>query len=118
MNKKVFFGIVVIAVVVIAWFAMSKKAPQSTNNTNTSQNSSNSNSSNNAQAAEETGNVLTGTLRTSNNKSRGNLMLVTDKQTIFISTSRDFGVLIGKSVKVTFEGDLNNFKLLTIELAE
>jgi hypothetical protein len=119
MNKKVFLVIVAAAVILIGWFVMGKKTPQSNSNTNTSQNSSNSNSSNNAQAAEESGNLLNGRLLLSNNKSRGNLMLETRANSVFyISTSRDFSTLVGKWVKVTFEGDINQFKLVNIELSE
>jgi hypothetical protein len=55
--------------------------------------------------------IWQGTLKTSDNSKKGNLMLVTDKTTVYINTSRDFSNLIGKSVNVKYQGSLDNFEL-------
>ena len=68
--------------------------------------------SNNSQTnTQGSGQTLSGTLQASNNPARGNLMLMTDKQTIYISTSRDYSALIGKTVVVSYDGTLDNFRL-------
>ncbi len=56
-------------------------------------------------------NTWTGTLKLSDNQKKGTLMLVMEKQTIYINTSRDYSQLIGKNVKVTYEGTLDSFVL-------
>ncbi len=57
-----------------------------------------------------------GTLKASDNAKKGNLMLETKNQTIYIRTSRDFSSLIGKDVTVTYEGTAANFVLGDITL--
>ena len=52
-----------------------------------------------------------GTLKASDNAKKGNLLLVTDKNTVYISTSRDFSDLVRKKVKVTYQGTLDSFQL-------
>lgn len=69
--------------------------------------------------------ILTGTLQASDNKAKGNLMLVTKlssdstKETnIYITTSRDYGALIGKEVVAKIQGTLNDFVLDDITAKE
>jgi len=62
-------------------------------------------------------NVWLGELRISNDKSRGNLMLMLEDsdRIIYINTSRDYNSLMGKSVAVTYEGSLDSFTLIDIQ---
>jgi hypothetical protein len=55
--------------------------------------------------------VWEGLLKASDNSQKGNLMLVTNGNTIYMYTSRDFSPLIGKEVVVTYEGDSGGFVL-------
>jgi len=63
-------------------------------------------------------NVWHGTLKASNNGTKGSLMLVTTDRTIYIRTSRDFSDLINKKVRVTYSGTLQSFVLGGITLDE
>ncbi len=64
-----------------------------------------------AQPASAGGSYWEGTLQLSNNPNKGNLMLTTATSTIYISTSRDFSDLIGKQVKITYQGTTSSFEL-------
>jgi len=60
-------------------------------------------------------NILEGVLWSSNDETKGNLMLVNNDTTIYIKTSRDFSDLTGKYVIASVDGTLDNFTLLNIE---
>lgn len=60
-------------------------------------------------------NTLEGTLWTSDNMAKGNLMLTNSYATIYIKTTRDFNNLVGKNVVVTVNGTIDNFTLLSVE---
>jgi hypothetical protein len=64
----------------------------------------------------KSGNVMEGTLKLSDNKKKGNLMLVMPDRTLYLSTTRDFSQLIGKQVEVSYEGTLEDFVLGNIIL--
>ena len=59
--------------------------------------------------------TLEGVLWSSDNETRGNLILVNQYATIYLKTSREFGSLVGKNVIVSVDGTLDNFTLLNIE---
>lgn len=63
------------------------------------------------------GKVWSGKLEVSDNKSRGNLMLVWEegKPPVYINTIRDFSQFIGREVIVNYEGDTKQFRLLDIQ---
>ena len=58
--------------------------------------------------------LWTGTLKKSDNSSKGNLMLVTKERTIYIHSSRDWSALMDKEVNVKYEGSLQGFTLIDI----
>lgn len=58
---------------------------------------------------------LSGELKASDNKTRGNLMFVTDSAKIYINTSRDFSGLIGKKTEIIIRGSLDSFVLVDIK---
>ena len=60
-------------------------------------------------------NMLEGVLWSSDNETKGNLMLVNSYATIYIKTLRDFNSLVGKQVIASVDGTLENFTLLNIE---
>jgi hypothetical protein len=66
---------------------------------------------------EEVPNALEGELKESNDKRRGNLMLMLkdSDRIIYLNTSRDFSQFIGKQVSVSIEGSLDDFRLLDIK---
>ncbi len=65
--------------------------------------------------ADNTVNTLDGALWASDDKTKGNLMLITKDTTVYINTSRDYSDLVGKSVVVSINGTSDNFTLLNIE---
>jgi hypothetical protein len=59
------------------------------------------------------GNVsAVGTLKASDNASRGNLMVESSKGKIYVSTKRDYSAWIGKTVTLDAAGTLDSFKFL------
>ncbi len=86
-------------------------------NQNQNQNNQQQNvDSDNDSIIEEIPNTLEGELLNSNDKRRGNLMLLLkdSDRIIYLNTSRDFSSLIGKQVSVSIEGSLDDFRLLDI----
>lgn len=73
----------------------------------------------NEEAAHNTANhpidTLEGVLWSSDDETKGNLLLVSQYATIYLKTSRDFSDLVGKPVIVSVDGTLDNFALLNIE---
>lgn len=59
--------------------------------------------------------TLEGVLWSSDDETKGNLMLVNNNATIYIRTSRDFNNLVGKYVIASVDGTSDNFTLLNIE---
>ena len=113
MNKKILYPVLVIAagiIIGLIWRYESKVPAESS--ANPDQNSTAAqNISIPAKSSTTGSNVWQGTLKASDNSKKGNLMLVTDKSTIYIYTSRDYSNLIGQQVNVSYEGTLNNFVL-------
>jgi hypothetical protein len=64
---------------------------------------------------EESLNTLEGSLLNSDNEAKGNLMVITKDDKIYIKTSRDFSNLIGKRVIVSIKGTIDNFTLVNIQ---
>lgn len=58
--------------------------------------------------------VRQGTLLTSDNPTRGNLMLKTQNSIFYLRTSRDYSSLLGKSVTATGNGTTEQFSLIDI----
>jgi hypothetical protein len=117
--KKTSVIILVLIIALIAWLAMHRKQKEVKTSTNTETTSTNQNQSTNAstntQQTSESDDAIVGILKVSDNKSRGNLMIMTDATTVYLTTSRDFSLLIGKQVVATIDGDLNNFTLVDIK---
>jgi hypothetical protein len=80
---------------------------QDTPSPSTQQNSGSTN-------AGQPSNTWTGTLRASDNKAKGNLMIMVDGHNLYINTSRDFSGLVGKEVNVSYTGTLDSFTLVNI----
>ena len=107
-------GIVVIVILVVAGIMVfnrgdkeDAKSPE--NNTSEEQKSD---------QEQVKGNVLEGTLKVSNDSTRGNLMLelLNSDRVIYLRTSRDFSSLVGKDVAVTIDGTMEKFSLIDIQL--
>lgn len=58
---------------------------------------------------------MTGTLKASDDTTKGNFVLVMPDHSIYIRTSRDYSELVGKEVTVSYTGTLENFTLMDIE---
>jgi hypothetical protein len=57
---------------------------------------------------------LTGLLKLSDNTQRGNLMLETTKEKIYLFTGRDYSKLLNTQVVLKINGTLENFSLIDI----
>jgi len=128
---KNILGVVIAVVVIIAaivWFNNSgePEEAQETGNNTQQQPSNNSNQSGNVDQNQDNENetdeeesdfTLEGTLQNSNDKNRGNLMLLlTDSdRVVYFTTARDFSKLVGEEVVLTIDGTLDSFTLLDIE---
>lgn len=112
MNKKtIYYAVGVIIVVALGgWiFARNSQAPSENNNQN--QQPSQSQTPKPEEPQNYEGKVLEGTLKISDNLKKGNLLLDTGKQKIYIFTNRDFSQFLDKQVKVYYEGTLDEFVL-------
>ncbi len=112
MNKKKSLTIlaVVVVVIVLIWFNT-----KSTGESLMLEPKASDNQNGQVLTGNQPVDTLEGTLRVSNNSSKGNLMLMADESVIYITTSRDFSSLLGKNVVVSVDGTLENFTLLNIE---
>lgn len=114
--RKLIWIIVIVAVVGgLVWFKNQSSKPATEEN-NEIENQLPADEDNNIQPSEDQA-ALEGVLETSNDLSRGNLMLLllNSDRIIYFKTSRDFSALIGKSVVVKIEGTLDSFRLIDIE---
>jgi FKBP-type peptidyl-prolyl cis-trans isomerase len=119
MNDKKIYQIVgvVLVIVALSWLIFKKPASDSQQNTNQQpsgqeqQNTENNNQNNQTQKPTDSSTFWEGTLTLSDNLSKGNYALVTKDRKIYIKTSRDYSSLVGKEVKVTYEGTLEVFRL-------
>jgi hypothetical protein len=112
-NKKTAYQITAAALVILIAgffiFRTSKNQPAKEENKQEGQNIQASPSA--PVISEKNQNVLSGTLKISDNLKRGNLMLISGDHAYYIYTSRDYSSLLDKQVKVSFKGTLDNFSL-------
>ncbi len=100
----------VLVVVIWAIWRYSAKGPASVTSP---AETGNANQTQPAAAGNQTpsGDVWQGILKVSDNPKKGNLMLVMEKTTVYINTSRDYSDLIGRQVNVSYEGTVDSFQL-------
>jgi hypothetical protein len=126
MNKILTILVVILLVVAGVWYFRNddtsqtpgpQEQEQDQNGSNQSEDSSQDDTPSGDIITEEIPNGLKGQLQVSNDKRRGNLMLLLDDsdRIIYLNTSRDFSSLIGKEVVVSIEGSLDDFRLLDIQ---
>lgn len=101
----------IIILILIGWLIV--KNSKSSNQTPQDQTTNNSQTQQSQQqnSPSQVGNSMTGTLKLSDNLSKGNLMLVSSGHTTYLFTSRDFSSLVGQEVTVTYEGTPADFHL-------
>ena len=120
-SKQMYSGVALVVVLALAvWFVNSKKTDQGQPPASTEQ-ESNQPQNPKTQGSQDDQNQMgswQGTLKQSNDTSKGNLMLITDNGVVYIHSSRDFSSLIGKTVKVSYSGFWTNFKLIDITEAQ
>jgi hypothetical protein len=113
MKNKNYIYLIIIAVVTITliWFSRNNKNQISESELllNEKENMVN------VKEEEESLNTLEGSLLNSDNEAKGNLMVITKDDKIYIKTSRDFSNLIGKRVIVSIKGTIDNFTLVNIQ---
>lgn len=107
-------GAVILVVILASWLSYNKPKTQTQENT---QNQELPTEQKMPEPVKISPNRLSGTLKTSDNKTKGQYSLQTEKYEIFIRTQRNFDILVGKKVSVVYEGTLENFKLGDILLA-
>lgn len=119
--QKYFWVIILTLVLLLAvvFIQRLKETPNidSSKNQETKQDS---NQPQNNQQPGSTDNILRGVLKSSNDKTKGNLMLLLadSDRIIYLHTARNYNDLIETPVIVTIDGDLTNFTLVKIESEE
>jgi FKBP-type peptidyl-prolyl cis-trans isomerase len=122
-NPRVQAAVFIAILAVIGYFAFRKPANNRTDNQNRQQTQEGNQTSPNQQIKptgstsnnSETAKIWEGKLQLSNNTQKGNLMLEVDGHLVYVRTGRDYSALVGKDVKVTYRGTLENFVLEKIE---
>lgn len=121
-NYYIVGGIIAVLIVAGLLFNQNKKASneqdtnkqtQESNNSQESQKEIDSQKENTDSQNGSTKNWI-GTLKTSDNLSKGNLMLVTKERNIYLKTSRDWKKLVNTEVRVAYDGNLESFTLIDI----
>lgn len=112
------------AIIIVVAIVMTSRTKQGNDNKNNQPNDQQQNTSS-SQEEQKTiaptktnSDVWVGTLRASDTITKGNLMLTTTERTIYIKTNRDYNILIGKKVRVSYEGTWQNFVLGEITVGE
>ncbi len=100
----------IVVIIIIGWFVLKKPGQKAIAPTTNNNNQQTQNEEQAAIISPET-KTWEGILKLSNNPQKGNLMLETKEQTIYIKTARDFSQLAGKEVTVSYEGTLESFVL-------
>jgi hypothetical protein len=116
-NQKRVIGIIIAVLVVLlaGWLIWKQTAKHESgsaaNSTSTTLEQDKDAANELSQSQALAGNTLEGVLRASDNAKKGNLMLVTATNTVYISTNRDYSSLVGKQVKTTYDGTTDDFRL-------
>jgi FKBP-type peptidyl-prolyl cis-trans isomerase len=122
-NPRVQAAVFIAILAVIGYFAFRKPANNRTDNQNRQQTQEGNQTSPNQQIKPTgstsnnsgTAKIWEGKLQLSNNTQKGNLMIEVDGHLVYVRTGRDYSTLVGKDVKVTYQGTLENFVLEKIE---
>ncbi len=116
-NQQLYAAIAIVVVVVaLIWYF--KTNPGNTVSDSVNQTKNGTGSKNPGNTSSTKASVWTGTLKKSDNSSKGNFMLVTKDRTIYFTTVRDFSSLIDKKVNLTYEGSLKGFTVLNLTAAQ
>jgi hypothetical protein len=116
-SKKHLAGIILAVLVIIlagwlVWIRAAKQESATTTDTTSSTLETDKEAAKElSQSQTLAGKQMEGILKASDNSKKGNLMLVTASSTLYISSSRDFSNLLGKEVKVTYDGTTDDFRL-------
>jgi hypothetical protein len=110
-KKYAIWAAAIIAVLLVGWLVWKQTAKKESSEPANSTSTTLEEDKGADQAQTLQGNVLAGKLQVSNNSQKGNLMLVTPTSTLYIHTSRDYSSLLGKDVKVNYDGTPEEFRL-------
>ncbi len=105
--KKHAYQIVGIVIVLVGLWLIKKDRPNQPSTTSAPTNPQ-------VETIKPTTQELTGVLKISNHSQRGNLMLETAEQTIYLFTTRDYSKLLNTPVVLKINGTLENFSLIDI----
>jgi hypothetical protein len=116
--KNIIIALVLLAAAWAIWSFTGKSADSQKGNGGPEEQSTQNSQPSGQEQVQEVPNALEGELKVSNDKKRGNLMLLlaNSDRIIYLNTSRDFGSLIGKQVIVSIEGSLDDFALQDIKV--
>jgi len=110
-GKKLLFAAPLLVLLAAGCGSSSPQSANSSPQNNTPPAAQTENKQGSQTPAGQTGNVWIGLLKNSDNAKKGNLMLATKNQTIYIKTSRDYSTLVGQQASVSYEGTSDNFVL-------
>lgn len=125
-NQKIAVAVIAIIAIVAAWQLGKSPVNEPTQNQEQTEeengsvingeeqqeNNNTSTESDNENQGEE--NMWEGKLEASDNTAKGNYKLTSGTHVIYIKTSRDYSSLVGKDVKVSYQGSLESFSLQDI----
>ncbi len=109
-NQSIIAGLAILLLILgIVWWT--RKPSQTTNATKQISPSAQTPQTDKPETNTPTGNTVEGILKISDNPKRGNFMLVSEDKTVYIFTSRDYSELADKTVIMSYEGNLDEFRL-------
>ena len=112
-NPRVQAGLALVAVVLLGWWLAKSPAQKNPEQEQKEEQKTQQTEQNKTETKTTISNpnAWEGTLKTSDDAQKGNLMLMTQDKKIYIKTNRDFSALLGKTVAVTYEGTAEAFRL-------
>ncbi len=112
-KQNIVIGTVVVVALIAAWYL--GKTPEKKQGSYEQNVEQASNQEKKPETKEEkSGQTWNGTLKASDNSSKGNYILSSEGKNLYIKTSRDFNSLVGKEVVVSYKGTPESFVLENI----
>jgi hypothetical protein len=124
-NQKIAVAVIVAIALIAAWQLGKKPVTDQNENQNQNQEMLEENRESEKtptptpkQSESTQGEYWEGVLLESDNTNKGNYRLQTNDHMLYLRTSRDFSSMLGKNVRVTYEGTLENFVLGDIDVVQ
>jgi hypothetical protein len=107
LKKHIFLLVGILVIVIAGWLIKNQNSKSPVNSNLTPTNES-------LKPSTPTSQNISGLLKLSDNTQRGNLMLETAKEKIYLFTGRDYSKLLNTQVVLKINGTLENFSLIDI----